>query len=69
MAVYVVFAIVCASTQLSIFALTGVKEVEWMEVCSKFMRFCIQIGGSIACGFVASAILALRSIGLDEMNM
>ncbi|KNA08881.1 hypothetical protein SOVF_158740 [Spinacia oleracea] len=60
-AAYVVFAIVCATLEISFLVLTGSKDLQWMKLCSKYVRFCVQIGGSIACGGVASILLAVIS--------
>ncbi|XP_057515423.1 CASP-like protein 2C1 [Amaranthus tricolor] len=60
-AVYVAFAIVCASIEIGFLALTGNNELEWMKLCSKFVRFCFHFGGSVACAFVSSVLLALIS--------
>ncbi|XP_021776331.1 CASP-like protein XL3 [Chenopodium quinoa] len=65
---YVVFAIMCASTQIAFLALFGSHDLEWMKLCSKYVRFCVQIGGSIACGGVASILLAVIS-GISTFNL
>ncbi|XP_021717202.1 CASP-like protein XL3 [Chenopodium quinoa] len=65
---YVVFAIMCASTQIAFLALFGSHDLEWMKLCSKYVRFCVQIGGSIACGGVASILLAAIS-GISTFNL
>lgn len=67
-AVYVVFAIVCASAQMSLLGLVGAKELQWMKLCSKYVRFCFQIGGSLACGAVAFTLLAVIS-GISTFNL
>lgn len=67
-AVYMLFAISCASLQFSMFAKTGEEEFEWLKVCNKYKRFCFQLGGSIVCGLLATILLALIS-GISTFNL
>ncbi|XP_010691480.2 CASP-like protein 2C1 [Beta vulgaris subsp. vulgaris] len=61
MAVYVVFAICCASIELSLLALTGVEDLQWMKLCANYVRFCVQIGGYISCAGLASIAMIVIS--------
>lgn len=42
-------------------AITGSDAFQWLKVCDKFTRFCVQIGGALLCGYAASIIMALIS--------
>ncbi|CAI9098532.1 OLC1v1035197C1 [Oldenlandia corymbosa var. corymbosa] len=59
--VYVVFATNSAAIQGAFFAITGQDEFQWMKLCDRFTRFCIQIGGGFLCNMVASIVLAVIS--------
>ncbi|KAK8478098.1 hypothetical protein V6N13_144626 [Hibiscus sabdariffa] len=62
-AVYVVFAGNLAATQHALLVVTGEDEFQWLKWCNKYTRFCVQIGGSLLCGFVASlAMIFIASI-------
>ncbi|XP_061361704.1 CASP-like protein 2C1 [Gastrolobium bilobum] len=60
-AVYMTFATNSAALEASVLAITGSEALQWMKVCNKFNRFCIQIGGALLCGYVASILMALIS--------
>ncbi|KAL3819545.1 hypothetical protein ACJIZ3_005450 [Penstemon smallii] len=60
-AVYVVFAAHSAAAQASIIALTGQKNFQWMKLCDRYTRFCIQIGGALLCGYFACLVMAITS--------
>ncbi|KAK7347706.1 hypothetical protein VNO80_22245 [Phaseolus coccineus] len=60
-AVYITFGTNTASVAASMMAVTGSEAFQWMKVCDKFSRFCIQIGGALLCGYVASILMALVS--------
>ncbi|XP_052180961.1 CASP-like protein 2C1 [Diospyros lotus] len=59
--VYTVFAANSAATEGSILAVTGARSFQWMKLCNRFTRFCVQVGGALICGFVASFLLAFVS--------
>ncbi|GMI81112.1 CASP-like protein 2C1 [Hibiscus trionum] len=56
-AVYVVFAGNLAATEHALLVVTGEEKFQWLKWCNKYTRFCVQIGGSLLCGFVASLAL------------
>ncbi|KAK7329813.1 hypothetical protein VNO77_23993 [Canavalia gladiata] len=60
-AVYITFAANTAAFGASMLAVTGSEALQWLKVCDKFTRFCIQIGGALLCGYVASILMALIS--------
>lgn len=60
-AVYLTFAANTASFEAALLALTGSEALQWMKVCNKFTRFCVQMGGALLCGYVASILMALIS--------
>ncbi|XP_058207776.1 CASP-like protein 2C1 [Rhododendron vialii] len=55
--VYVVFAANSAAMEASFLAVTGSSIFQWMKVCNRFTRFCVQIGGAFLSGIVASVLL------------
>lgn len=57
--VYAVFAANSAAIQASLIAVTGEDSLQWMKLCDKYTSFCIQIGGALVCGLVASGLLAV----------
>ncbi|XP_073147362.1 CASP-like protein 2C1 [Henckelia pumila] len=59
--VYMVFAATSSAMQGSMLGVTGEKSFAWMKVCDKFTRFCFQIGGALACGYVATVLMAIIS--------
>ncbi|CAN4106507.1 unnamed protein product [Withania somnifera] len=59
--VYSVFATNSAATEAAAIALVGVKSLQWMKICNKFTRFCIQMGGALLLGYLAVLPLALLS--------
>ncbi|GMI92882.1 CASP-like protein 2C1 [Hibiscus trionum] len=62
-AVYVVFAGNTAATAHALLVVTGEENFQWLNWCDKYTRFCVQIGGSLLCGFVASlAMIFIASI-------
>ncbi|XP_011069901.1 CASP-like protein 2C1 isoform X2 [Sesamum indicum] len=58
---YVVFAANTAAVQASVLALTGEKSFQWMKLCNRYTRFCIQIGGALACGVIAAILTVIIS--------
>ncbi|KAB1204225.1 hypothetical protein CJ030_MR8G028306 [Morella rubra] len=65
---YITFAANSAALESSLFAVTGEKEFQWMKLCNRFTRFCIQIGGALLCGYVASFLMAVISF-LSAFNL
>ncbi|KAL9244770.1 hypothetical protein vseg_018499 [Gypsophila vaccaria] len=59
--VYMVFATNCAISEMAFLVLTGSEVFQWLKLCSKFTRFCVQVGSAIFCGFVAFSLLLLIS--------
>ncbi|XP_060171552.1 CASP-like protein 2C1 isoform X1 [Lycium barbarum] len=59
--VYTVFAVNTAAIQASAVALFGVKSLQWMKLCNKFPKFCIQIASALILGYVAVLLLAVVS--------
>ncbi|XP_059287153.1 CASP-like protein 2C1 isoform X2 [Lycium ferocissimum] len=59
--VYTVFAANTAAIQASAVALFGVKSLQWMKLCNKFPKFCIQIASALIVGYVAVLLLAVVS--------
>ncbi|XP_062078644.1 CASP-like protein 2C1 [Humulus lupulus] len=57
--VYVTFGATTAATQASIMAITGQKEFQWMKLCNRFTRFCIQMGGAMLCAYLACFLMIL----------
>lgn len=57
--VYVVFATTTTALTESLLSITGAKSMQWMKLCNKFTRFCFQIGGALACAYLASFLLIL----------
>lgn len=60
-AVYTVFAAQSAAVEASAIALAGVRSLQWMKLCNRFTRFCIQIGGALLCGYAAVLVLVVVS--------
>lgn len=60
-AVYLVFGANTATLGASLLAVTGSEAFQWLKVCNKFTRFCIQIASAVLCGYAASIIMALIS--------
>ncbi|KAJ1433497.1 Casparian strip membrane protein [Sesbania bispinosa] len=60
-AVYLTFAANSTTFEAALLALTGSESLQWMKVCNRFTRFCIEIGGALLCGYVASILMALIS--------
>ncbi|GAV59597.1 DUF588 domain-containing protein [Cephalotus follicularis] len=61
-AVYIVFGVCSAALAQSVLVLTGVEAFLWLKWCGKFTRFCFQIGGALACGYVACVAMILVSV-------
>ncbi|XP_015080768.1 CASP-like protein 2C1 [Solanum pennellii] len=59
--VYIVFAANSAAIEASAIALIGIKSLQWMKICNRFTRFCIQIGAALILGYIAVLILFLVS--------
>ncbi|XP_010545424.1 PREDICTED: CASP-like protein 2C1 [Tarenaya hassleriana] len=60
-AAYAVYAGTCAAAENSLLVVRGSKELQWMEWCSKYTRFCFQVGGAVVCSFLAAALMTLLS--------
>jgi len=60
-AVYITFSTNTAAAGASLIAVKGSEAFQWVKVCDKFKRFCVQIGGAFLCGYVASILMALVS--------
>ncbi|XP_022854003.1 CASP-like protein 2C1 [Olea europaea var. sylvestris] len=60
-AAYIVFAANSAAAQASMLAVTGESSFQWMKVCNRFTRFCIQIVGALLCAYCASIFMAVIS--------
>ncbi|CAF2071792.1 hypothetical protein HID58_041791 [Brassica napus] len=60
-AVYVVFAGASAAAQHSLLVVTGSRELQWMKWCSKFTRFCFQIGSAIILNYIAAVLMIILS--------
>ncbi|OIT26840.1 PREDICTED: CASP-like protein 2C1 isoform X1 [Nicotiana attenuata] len=60
-AVYTVFAAQSAAIEASAIALVGVRSLQWMKICNRYTRFCIQIGGALLCGYAAVLVLVVVS--------
>lgn len=60
-AAYITFGTNTASVGASMIAVKGSEAFQWIKVCDKFTRFCIQIGGAFLCGYVASILMLLIS--------
>ncbi|KAF5201448.1 Casp-like protein 2c1 [Thalictrum thalictroides] len=58
---YTSFGATSAAAQASVIALMGVNSLQWLKMCNLYTRFCIQIGGGLACGYVASLLMAVVS--------
>ncbi|KAI4335435.1 hypothetical protein L6164_014079 [Bauhinia variegata] len=59
--VYVTFAANSATFEAAMLGVTGAEALQWMKVCNKFTRFCIQIGGALLCCFAASILMAIMA--------
>uniref|UniRef100_A0A5B7AU82 CASP-like protein n=2 Tax=Davidia involucrata TaxID=16924 RepID=A0A5B7AU82_DAVIN len=59
--VYTVFAANSAALEASVLAVSGAKGFQWMKLCNRYTRFCIQIGGALLCGYGASLFMAVIS--------
>ncbi|KAK9931798.1 hypothetical protein M0R45_019062 [Rubus argutus] len=57
MAVYVAFGANSAAFQASVLGITGIPDFQWMKLCNKYTKFCIQMGGALMCGYVACLLL------------
>ncbi|KAM7268398.1 hypothetical protein ACFE04_010564 [Oxalis oulophora] len=58
---YIVLATTAAATEHSMLVVTGVEVFQWLKWCNRFTRFCFQIGGALACSYVASGAMAFAS--------
>lgn len=61
LAAYITFAANSAAFEAAFLAVTGANELQWMKLCNRFTRFCIQIGGALICGFLSSLLMAVIS--------
>ncbi|KAH9623692.1 hypothetical protein KSS87_003852 [Heliosperma pusillum] len=66
--VYLVFATNCAISDVAYIVLAGSEAFQWMKLCNKFTRFCVQIGGAIFCGLTATVLLVVIS-GISTFNL
>ncbi|KAM6579496.1 hypothetical protein CsatA_003270 [Cannabis sativa] len=57
--VYLTYGVTTAATQASIIAITGQNNFQWMKLCNRFTRFCIQMGGAMVCGYLACFLMIL----------
>lgn len=60
-AAYAIFVGTVRGAQGSLVALFGVKALQWDKVCNIYTRFCVEIGGGVACGLLASIAMAVVS--------
>ncbi|XP_057787589.1 CASP-like protein 2C1 [Salvia miltiorrhiza] len=60
-AAYAVFGVTAAAVQGSTLAITGEKSFQWMKLCNRFTRFCIQIGGALICGYIAAVLMVITA--------
>jgi len=60
-AVYITFAANTAALEASMIAVSGAEAFQWLKLCDRFRRFCVQIGGALLCGYAASFLMALIS--------
>ncbi|XP_028196501.1 CASP-like protein 2C1 isoform X2 [Glycine soja] len=60
-AVYMTFAANTATMGAAVLAISGSEAFQWLKVCDKFTRFCVEIGGALLCGYAASMLMALIS--------
>ncbi|KAK9275401.1 hypothetical protein L1049_022665 [Liquidambar formosana] len=60
-AVYVSFGANSAALQASVLAITGARSFQWMKLCNRYTRFCVQIGGALFCSYAASLFMAVIS--------
>ena len=67
-AVYVTFATNSAALQGSLMAVTGQDDFQWMKLCNKFTRFCVQVGGALVCCYLACIVMILLS-SLSAFNL
>ncbi|ESQ54719.1 hypothetical protein EUTSA_v10026381mg [Eutrema salsugineum] len=67
-AVYVMFAGTSAAAQHSLLVVTGSRELQWMKWCSKFTRFCFQIGSAIVLNYIAAILMIILSF-LSAFNL
>ncbi|XP_074275835.1 CASP-like protein XL3 [Silene latifolia] len=66
--VYLIFATNCAISEIADMVLMGSEVFQWMKLCNKFTKFCVQIGGAILCGLTATLLLAVIS-GISTFNL
>lgn len=58
MVAYLSLATTAAATEASFLAVTGANTFQWSKLCTKFTRFCHQIGGGLLCAITASLLMA-----------
>ncbi|KAJ4810624.1 CASP-like protein [Rhynchospora pubera] len=61
-AVYAIFATTLAALQGAMIALTGIHSLQWSKLCNIYTRYCVQVGGSLFCSFMASLAMALVAL-------
>ncbi|KAK7388493.1 hypothetical protein VNO78_23309 [Psophocarpus tetragonolobus] len=61
MGAYMVFGANTAAVGAAMLAITGSESFQWIKVCDRFTRFCVQVGGALLCGYVASMLMAIVS--------
>ncbi|CBI17818.3 unnamed protein product, partial [Vitis vinifera] len=68
-AVYTVFSANTAALQASIIAVTGESSLQWMKVCNRYTRFCIQVGGALLSGYLASLLMCILETFLLKLRI
>ncbi|KAI8524958.1 hypothetical protein RHMOL_Rhmol13G0190100 [Rhododendron molle] len=63
MMAYLMLAAVAAAAQSSVFAKFGEPDLQWMQICTMYGKFCNQVGEGIASALFASlSMVALSGI-------
>lgn len=58
---YLCVAGIAAAAQSAAFAKLGEPELQWMQICNMFGKFCNQVGDGIAIALLASIGMVLVS--------
>ncbi|KAL3614933.1 hypothetical protein CASFOL_040594 [Castilleja foliolosa] len=58
---YLSVAAVGAAAQSAVFAKFGQTQLEWMQICNMYRKFCNQVGEGIASGFLVSVSMVVLS--------
>ncbi|WOL17370.1 CASP-like protein 2C1 [Canna indica] len=56
---YATFGVTMAGLEVAFVAAFGVSELQWSRLCNIYTRFCVEIGGGLFCGLVASLAMAI----------